>query len=307
MNEPKRRRWRRRLPRWIGDERLQGYLFVAPTVLVFLVVAAYPIVAAALLSLRRVVLVFHEDRFVGFANYVFLASDPRFRTALANTAYFAFVAVLVELVLGLGFALLLHASFRGRGAFRAAVLVPWAIPTVVAAKTWAWLFRPDVGLMTRLLPVRDVDWLGMPGYAMHAAILVDVWKTTPFVALLLLAGLQTIPDDVYKAAAIDGASPLRVFRSITLPMLRPAITLALVFRTLDAFRVFDAVYVLTDGGPANTTETLSIYAYKTLLRSSDFGYGSTLAVATFVCVMAISALYIALLGLPGAGSSGGSR
>lgn len=302
------RRPARRLLGGLGDERLQGYLFVAPTLLVFLVVAAYPIVAAIALSLRRVVLVFHEDRFVGLDNYVFLASDPRFYTALANTTYFALVAVLVELALGLGFALLLNATFRGRGAFRAAVLVPWAIPTVVSAKTWAWLFQPDVGVMTRLLPGRDVDWLGMPGYAMHAAILVDVWKTTPFVALLLLAGLQTIPDDVYKAAAIDGASKLRTFRSITLPMLRPAITLALVFRTLDAFRVFDAVYVLTDGGPANTTETLSIYAYKTLLRSSDFGYGSTLAVATFVCVMAISALSIALLGLPGAsGSSEGSR
>ncbi len=128
------------------------------------------------------------------------------------------------------------------------------------------------------------------------AILVDVWKTTPFVALLLLAGLQTIPEDLYRAAAIDGASRLRTFRSITLPMLRPAIAVTVVFRTLDAFRVFDAVYVLTEGGPANTTETLSIYAYKTLMRSGDFGYGSALAVATFFCVMAISVAYLRLLG-----------
>ena len=201
-----------------------------------------------------------------------------------------------ELVFGLGFALLLNAAVPGRGLFRASILVPWAIPTVVSAKLWAWLFNPDYGLITRALPGDDVNLLGMPGYAMHAAILVDVWKTTPFVALLLLAGLQTIPADLYKAAQIDGASTWRSFRSITLPLLRPTIAVTLVFRTLDAFRVFDAVYVLTEGGPANTTETLSIYAYKTLMRAGDFGYGSALAVVTFLCVMAISVGYLRVLG-----------
>jgi multiple sugar transport system permease protein len=131
---------------------------------------------------------------------------------------------------------------------------------------------------------------------MHAAIVVDVWKTTPFVALLLLAGLQAIPADLYRAAELDGAGPVRAFLSITLPLLRPTIAIALIFRTLDAFRVFDAVYVLTDGGPANTTETLSIYAYKTLMRSGDFGYGSALSVVTFLCVMLISIAYLAALG-----------
>ena len=131
---------------------------------------------------------------------------------------------------------------------------------------------------------------------MHAAILVDVWKTTPFVALILLAGLQAIPEDVVKAARVDGARPARIFASITLPLLRPAILLALLFRTLDAFRVFDAIYVLTEGGPANATETLSIYAYKTLLRSGDFGYGSALSVATFACVLIIGLLFLRVLG-----------
>jgi multiple sugar transport system permease protein len=167
---------------------------------------------------------------------------------------------------------------------------------VVAAKQWAWLYNPEYGLLVHLLPVHDVNWLGMPRYAMHAAILVDVWKTTPFVALLLLAGLQTIPKDVYRAAAVDGASRTKTFFAITLPLLRPTIGVALIFRTLDAFRVFDAVYVLTDGGPANTTETLSIYAYKTLMRLGDFGYGSALAVVTFVCVMTVSVVYMRLLG-----------
>jgi multiple sugar transport system permease protein len=277
-------------------ERRQAYLMIAPAVVILAGVAVYPILAAAWLSLHRMILVFHERRFTGLDNYAFLLRDARFWSALGNTAYFAVVAVALEIALGLGFALLLSAAVPGRGLLRAAILVPWAIPTVVSAKLWGWLFNPDYGLVTRVLPLADVNLLGTPGYAMHAAILVDVWKTTPFVALLLLAGLQTIPEDLYRAAEIDGASRLRAFRSITLPLLRPTIAVTLVFRTLDAFRVFDAVYVLTEGGPANTTETLSIYAYKTLMRSGDFGYGSALSVATFFCVMAISVVYLRLLG-----------
>ncbi len=278
-----------------SSERRQALLMVAPAVLALAAVAVYPILAAVWLSLHRKILVFQEHRFVGLDNYAFLLRDARFWTALGNTAYFALVAVAVELGLGLAFALLLSAAAPGRGLLRASILVPWAIPTVVSARMWAWLFNPDHGLVTRLLPASDASFLGTPGLAMHAAILVDVWKTTPFVALLLLAGLQTIPRDLYRAAEIDGASRWRAFRSITLPMLRPAIAVAAVFRTLDAFRVFDAVWVLTGGGPANTTETLSIYAYKTLMRSGDFGYGSALSVATFFCVMAISVLYLRLL------------
>ena len=278
------------------EERRQARLLVAPAIAVLAAVAVYPILAAVWLSLRRRILVFHEDRFVGLANYRDLLHDPRFFTALANTAYFTVVAVSIELVLGLSFALLLrrHAA-RGKGLLRASILVPWAIPTVIAAKLWAWLFNAEYGLVPRLLPGRDVDWLGTPGYAMHAAILVDVWKTTPFVALMLLAGLETIPEDLHRAAAVDGASPLRVFRSITLPLLAPTIGVTLIFRTLDAFRDFDAIFVLSGGGPANTTETLSIYAYKTLMRSGDFGYGSTLAVATFFCVMAIAVVYLQIV------------
>jgi multiple sugar transport system permease protein len=284
-------------------DRGWAYLMVAPAVALLAAVALYPIVAAVWLSLHRVVLVFHEWRFVGLGNYRFLASDARFWTALGNTGYFALVSVALELALGLAFALLLHARAPGKGLVHAAVLVPWAIPTVVSAKLWAWLFNPEYGLLARALPVHDVDWLGTPGYAMHAAILVDVWKTTPFVTLLLLAGLKSIPADLYRAAAVDGASTWRTFRSITLPLLRPTIAVALVFRTLDAVRVFDAVYVLTEGGPANTTETLSIYAYKTLMRAGNFGYGTTLAVATFGVTLAISAGYLRLVGTepPGGG------
>lgn len=276
------------------DRRL-GLLLVAPAVLLLGFVALYPIAATLWLSLHRSILVFHEHRFIGLENWASLAHDARFWSSLATTLYFAAVAVSLELVLGLLFALLLHASFRGRGLMRAAVLIPWAIPTVVAARLWAWLFNADQGLVTALLPGHDVDWLGTPGFALHAAIVVDVWKTTPFVALILLAGLQAIPPDLARAAQLDGAGPLRILWSITLPLLRPALAVAAVFRGLDAMRVFDAVYVLTGGGPANTTETLSIYAYKTLMRTGDFGYGSTIAVATFGCVAVLAALYLRLV------------
>ncbi|NNB95321.1 sugar ABC transporter permease [Corallococcus exiguus] len=277
-------------------ERRQAYLLVAPAVVVLAVVALYPVLAAIWLSLHRYILVFGERRFTGLENYAYLMGDARFWSALGNTAYFTAVAVTVELLLAVPLALLLNRAFPGRGLLRASVLVPWAIPTVVSARLWAWMFNPDYGLINRLLGGAEINWLGAPGYALHAAILVDVWKTTPFVALLVLAGLQGIPEDLYKAARVDGASGWRQFRSITMPLLKPALLLAVLFRSLDAFRVFDAIYVLTEGGPANTTETLSIYAYKTLMRSGDFGYGSTLSVATFLCVVLLAVVWLRWLG-----------
>jgi multiple sugar transport system permease protein len=277
-------------------DRRQAYWLILPTVLALGIVAAYPILAGTGLSFHRYILVFGERQWVGIGNYAFLLQDARFWSALGNTAYFTAVAVTVEFLLALPFAVLLDAAVPGRAGLRAAVLVPWAIPTVVAAKTWAFLFNPDYGLVPKLLPLHDVNWLGTPGWAMHAAIVVDVWKTTPFVALLLLAGLQGIPRDLYRAARVDGAGVFRTFFAVTLPLLKPAIAVALIFRVLDAFRVFDAIYVLTEGGPANTTETLSIYAYKVLMRSGDFGYGSTLAVATFLCIAALSVVLITLAG-----------
>jgi multiple sugar transport system permease protein len=278
------------------SERRAAYLFVAPAVVVLGGVAVYPIVLAVWLSLHRMILVFHEERFIALGNYRFMLRDARFWSALGHTAYFSVVAVAVELVLGFSFAWLIEARPTGRGLLRACILVPWAIPTVVSAKLWAWLFNPDYGLITRLTAFGSpINWLGSPGYAMHAAILVDVWKTTPFVALLLLAGLTTIPKEVYEAAEIDGASRLHTFTKVTLPLMKPTLAVTLIFRTLDAFRVFDAVYVLTEGGPANTTETLSIYAYKTLMRAGDFGYGSALSVVTFVFIMALSLVYLQIL------------
>jgi multiple sugar transport system permease protein len=273
------------------NARRQPLIMVAPAAALLCGVALLPVLAAIWSSLHRSILVFQERRFLGLSNYQFLLGDERFWSALATTAWFTAVAVAAELILGLWVALLLQ---RGGGIFRAAILLPWAIPTAVSARLWAWLFNADYGLLHRLVP--GIDWLGSPRAALHAAILVDVWKTTPFVALILLAGLQAIPEEVVKAARVDGARPFRLFLSITLPLLRPAILLALLFRTLDAFRVFDAIYVLTEGGPANSTETLSIYAFKTLMRSGDFGYGSALSVATFACVLVLGLGFLRVLG-----------
>jgi len=279
-----------------ADDRRRGLLLSAPAAAALIAVALGPLLATAWLSLRRLVPVFGEDRFVGLANYEAILHDARFWNALGNTFYFTFAAVAVELLLALPLALALHHATRGRGALRAAVLVPWILPTVVAAKLWALLLQPDFGLLARLVPGGGAAILASPTLALHAAILVDVWKTTPFVALVLLAGLQAIPEDLARAARVDGASGFRVFRSITLPLLRPAIVLALLFRSLDAFRVFDAVFVLTEGGPGHTTEPLSLYAFKTLLRSGRFGYGSALSLVTFLCVLLVGLFWLRALG-----------
>lgn len=281
-------------------DRRTGYLLAAPAGILLFGVALFPILFAAWLSLHRIILVLRERHFVGLANYHFLMHDPRFWTALGNTAYFAVFSVTAELVLGVAFAHLLTSAAPGQRILRATILIPWAIPAAVSGKIWAWLYNPEYGLITRALP-GSINWLGTPGYAMPAAIVVDVWKTVPFVTLLVFAALLRIPEDLYRAAQLDGASSWRIFRSITLPLLKPTLAVVLVLRTLDAFRVFDSIYVLTAGGPANTTETLAIYTYKTLMDAGDFGHGSALAIATFLVVMVISLVYLRLLGPEGRG------
>ncbi|MCG3112321.1 MAG: sugar ABC transporter permease [Candidatus Manganitrophus sp. SB1] len=278
-----------------------GYWLIAPAILLLAAVALIPIAAAFFLSLQQRLPIFQIARFVGLENYRFLAIDPRFWNSLGNTLYFTLVAVALELALGLAVALLLDRAFPGRGSMRAIVLLPWAIPTVVSSRMWEWLYNVEFGLFNFILTGTGlargpVNWLGDPFWAIHAAILIDVWKSAPFAAILLTAGLQTIPRELYLAARVDGAGGWGVFRHIILPSLTPMILVVLLFRTLDAFRVFDAIYVLTGGGPGNTTETLSIYTYKVLFQTLQFGYGSALSVAMFFCVAAISLVYLALLG-----------
>jgi len=271
-----------------------GVPFVIPALALLALVTVYPVTYVVVLSLQRRMPIFDISRFVGLDNYLFLLQDDRFWNALGNTAYFTALSVTVELLLGLAVALLMERRFRLKGIARAVILVPWAIPTVVSARMWEWIFNTDFGILNYLTGLR-INWLGSPFWAMHAAVLVDVWKTTPFVAILLMAGLQAIPRDLYQAARVDGAGAWSIFRHVTLPLLRPVILVVLLFRTLDAFRVFDAVYVLTGGGPANTTETLSIYAYRVLFQTLQFGYGSALAVTVFFFTGLISVGYIRLL------------
>lgn len=269
--------------------------FLAPAALLLGVVTLYPLVHVAWLSLqRRSLLDPDPPSFAGLDNYARLAADERFWNALGNTLYFAGVSVSLELALGLAFALVVQRPFRGRAALYGIILLPWAVPTAVSARMWEWMYEAEIGVLNHLLGV-SVNWLGSPAWALNAAIAMDVWKSTPFVALLLVAGLQAIPRELYQAAAVDGASRWTVLRRITLPLLAPVMLVALIFRTIDAFRAFDSIYVLTGGGPADSTETLSIYAYKALFQTLEFGYGSALAVSVFACVALVAGLYAVLL------------
>lgn len=279
----------------------QALLFVAPAGALVALLAFVPLGSVFWLSFRQVMPVFGIDRWAGLSNFIHLAADSRFWASLGTTLYFAAVAVALEIGLGLGIALLLNRRFALRGLARAAVLLPWALPTVVAARMWEWIYNPDFGVMNYLLREASiltgpVSWLGDPFWAIHAAILADVWKTTPFAALVLLAGLAAIPPDLARAARVDGARPIRIFLEITLPLLRPALVVTALFRFLDSFRVFDAIYVLTGGGPANTTETLAVYAYKVLFQTLRFGYGSAIAAAMFLLAATASIAIIWLSG-----------
>lgn len=286
------------------SDRVWGYLCAAPALLSLSLFALAPILLAVWLSLHRWLPIFEVREFVGLSNYLHVLQDERFWAALGTTMYFTGLSVGLELLLGLGMALLLARLLEpGRAKAhwaRVMVLIPWVIPTAVSAQMWLWLYHSEYGLLnfglvTSGLLSAPVNWLGDPAWAIHAAILMDVWKTTPFAALILLAGLKTIPPELYLAAQIDGAGPWGTFRHITFPLLRPVVLLVLVFRTMDAFRVFDAVFVLSGGGPGNSTETLSIYAYKTLFYAMQFGYGSTLAVMMFAIGMVFAAGCLILL------------
>ncbi len=239
--------------------------------------------------------------FIGFKHYKNDLGSKRMWHSLMNTGVFTVVSVAFELVLGMAIAVLINKAFIGRGLVRASILIPWAIPTAVSALMWKFLYDGQNGIVAKYLSdLHIIDSMSVllttQFGAMSAVILTDVWKTTPYMALLLLAGLQTIPDSLYEAASIDGASKWKQFTSITLPLIKSSILVALLFRTLDAFRVFDLIFVLTGGGPANSTETISILAYKSMFQQSNFGEGSALAVIVFICVAIISTFYIKFLG-----------
>jgi ABC-type sugar transport system permease subunit len=274
--------------------RRRPWLWIGPGLGLIALVAFLPLGRSVWDSLHRsdLRLPWLGKSFIGLGNYAAMFSDDRFRGALGNTIFFTVATVSIELVLGLLFALALHGSMRGRAWLRTAAILPWALPTVVAGLLWRFVFDAEFGPLAKLLSrggAEPVVWLADRWLAWVPVILADVWKTTPFVALLLLAGLQQIPRELYEASELDGAGRWQTLRSVTLPLLAPALAVAVVFRALDAFRVFDLVYVLTGGGPGTATEPLALYTFNTLFQSLQFGYGSALAVVSF--------LFAALAGL----------
>jgi len=277
-----------------------AWILVLPTLLVVVLVAGYPLAQVFYWSFFKADIAFVEPpEFVGLENYAYLFQDPDFRQALWNPLKFTVISVSLETVLGLAIALIIHSNFRGRGLVRTAILIPWAIPTVVSAKMWQWMLNDVYGVINVLgvklgLLSQKVAFLARPELLLPSIIAVDVWKTTPFMALLLLAGLQLIPEELYEAASIDGASRWQQFWSITLPLLTPALVVALIFRTLDALRVFDVVFVMSGVNPA--TRTLAVYNRQTLVDFQDLGYGSAISVAILVIIFAFVLLYMRTVG-----------
>lgn len=276
-----------------GDRRL-GLLFVAPALAVMVAVALLPIAATAWEALHR-----HDLRLpwlgrplIGFGNFLEAAGDPRFRAALLHTIVFAAATVPLEVAGGIALALLIHRRAWYRPVARVIALLPWALPTVVAALVWRFMFDAQGGILMTTLNHAGfgADWFADPWLAWVPIAAADAWKTTPFVALLVLAGLQTIDPLLYEAARVDGAGPVRQFLTITLPLLWPSLLVAAAFRTLDALRIFDIPYVMTGGGPGTATEPLSLYAFIAVMQRLRFGYGAALALLVFALTLAFALL-----------------
>ncbi len=283
----------RRRSRGLSERRL-AFFMVSPSMLLIAVVAAYPIIYAIWLSLHEYsVRVAGLSRWAGLSNYTDALSNPDFWDAMVTTLIFSAASVSLELVIGLGMALCMHEAFKGQGVLRTVVLVPWAVLTVVTAIMWRTIFESPQGFVNSILG-GDTVWLGQEPHALIVIIIADVWKTAPFMALLILAGLQTIPGEIYEAASVDGATKIQRFWKITLPLLTPAILVALIFRTLDALRIFDLPYVLTKG--ANGTTTLSLIAQQTFAENRIYGLGAAYSILTFITVMIVAAIYIRTVG-----------
>lgn len=281
-----------------------AWLFLSPMLVALTLAAAWPLARTVWLSFTDASLAAPaEHALIGLRNYLGyengiwfgVLADPEWWRAVSNTLVFTALSVSLEACLGVAVALVLNASFPGRGLVRAAVLVPWAVPTIVSAKMWAWMLNDQFGVVNRsLLALGLIDtplaWTADPHLAMAAVVMVDVWKTTPFVALLVLAALQMIPEQCYEAARLDGAGPLQQFAYITLPLIRPALTVAVIFRALDGLRVFDLIYVLTSHSP--DTMSMSVYARQQLVDFQDLGYGSAASTLLFLVVAVCTVVLI---------------
>jgi trehalose/maltose transport system permease protein len=287
-----------------------AWLFLAPMVLLMLVVAVWPLARSIWFSFTDInINDISAAEFVGWENYFgdyglffnpneeggFWAGD--WGISIRNTFSFAVVSVILETLTGLGVALLLNQEFKGRGFVRTAVLVPWAIPTIVSAKMWGWMLNDQFGVINNYLMAlgvisQKIAWTAEPAYALWTVVLVDVWKTTPFMALLILAALQTVPKDCYEAARVDGVHPLRVFWKITLPLIRQPLLVAVVFRLLDSLRVFDLIYVLTANG--STTISMSGFVRREMVEYGNMGYGSAASTSLFLIILLTAIIFLKL-------------
>jgi multiple sugar transport system permease protein len=278
------------------EERKLAWMLCAPAVIVMLLVTAYPIGYAIVLSLQKYDLRFPDDKeFVGLANYGDVLTSSTWWSAIFNTLVITISSVTLELVLGMLIALVMHRAIFGRGPVRAAILIPYGIITVVAAFAWRYAFDPATGFVQGLPLVSDTaNPLGERSGSFVVIVMTEVWKTTPFMALMLLAGLALVPDELGEAAKVDGAGPVQRFFRITVPLMKPAILVALLFRTLDAFRVFDTIFIQTRG--ANDTESVSILGYNVLINRVNLGLGSAVSVLIFICVILIALLFVKGLG-----------
>ncbi|WP_415973515.1 carbohydrate ABC transporter permease [Rhodococcus sp. 077-4] len=286
-------------------ERRLGLLLIAPAAILMIAVTGYPIIYAFWLSLQKYNLAFPEDReFVGLANYVTVLSDGYWWTAFSVTAGITIISVIIEFILGLAVALVMHRTIFGRGLVRTVVLIPYGIVTVAAAYSWYYAWTPGTGYLANLLPDGSAP-LTEQFPSLAIVVLAEVWKTTPFMALLLLAGLALVPDDLLKAAEVDGAGGWTRLMRITIPLMKPAILVAVLFRTLDAFRIFDNIYVLTRG--SNETGSVSILGYNNLFGAFNLGLGSAISILIFFCVAIIAFVFIKLFGASAPGSDDGGR
>ena len=276
-----------------GGERALPFLLIAPTVAVLLALSIYPLVYSVRVSLQT-------DSGWTLRHFARLVSDDFFRSALAHTLCYAAIALTVEFLLGLALAVLLNRELRGRSFFRAALLVPMMLPPVVVGVVWRLMLNPNFGAINGTLQgaginTEQLTWTASPTLAFASVVMVDIWQWTPFMFLILLAGLQAIPDEPYEAALIDGSSAWQTFRHVTLPLLKPAILIALLLRTMDLLRVFDQIFILTEGGPGSATETISLYIYRTAFRFGDFGYAAAMSFVLLLLTNVVSLLYIRLL------------
>ena len=286
----------------MSDRRDPVWRFLLPSLLFVGLFSAYPILESFRLSFYRMILTLPwlGAKFVGWENYRDLATDPVARGSLFTSLLFVAVTTPIEVIVGLAMALVLNESFRGRGWLRAIVLIPWALPTVVSSQMWRFIFNDRYGLFNYLIfgDATQNYWapLAEPGLALMSIMVADIWKTSSFAGLIILAGLQGIPHELYEAADIDGATRWQKFRQVTLPLIKPTLLLALLFRTIDALKVFDLVFVMTQGGPADTTNVLQFYGYKKIFAEGMIGYGSAIAVVAFSISLLLSIFYLRVSG-----------